>query len=332
MVKPTPYSDDPSRALRELVASGRFQDALELHRSTVDPAVQQRPEVQLLAATAATRLGELGMGVTLAETALERFRSRADSDGRMRAMNLIGAIAFEHGRLEEAERAFGDALHLARELDDSLMAARASNNLASVAHLRGHADLALSLYRSALLSYQRLGDRRGTAETYHNLGLTFRQLNEWADADSAALQAVRHAEQIGERSLLALAVMGRAETHVEGGELALAAQELDRAARLTAEAGDEIGGAEMGRLRALLALRQGDYESAAREAEAARATAERFGSALLQAECAAVAARTLHLIGRAADAEQRRIEAARIFGALGAAKLLERLGRDLTGP
>ena len=329
MTEPISYPDDPSRALRELVASGRFQDAMEWHSRVVDPAVQQRPEVQLLAATAATRLGKLGLGVTLAEAALERFRSRADGDGRMRAMNLIGAIAFEQGRLEEAERAFGNALQLARELDDSLMAARASNNLASVAHLRGQADLALSLYRSALLSYQRLGDRRGTAETYHNLGLTFRQLNEWADADSAALQAVRLAEQVGERSLLALAVMGRAETHVERGEPALAGSELDLATRLTVEAGDGIGHAEAGRLRALLALSQGDYESAAQEAESARLRAERLGSLLLQGECAAAAARALQQIGRVADAERRRDEAGRIFRALGAAKLLERLEQDL---
>ena len=169
-------SDDPSRQLRELVRSGRFREALEAHRAATDPSQRQQPEAELLAATAATRLGEFGTGVTLAESALERFRIRADADGRMRARNLLGAIAFEQGRLEEAERAFRDAVTLARELDDSQMSAHASNNLASIADLQGRAELALSLYRTALLGYQRLGDRRGTAQTYHNLALTFRQL------------------------------------------------------------------------------------------------------------------------------------------------------------
>ena len=84
----------------------------------------------------------------------------------MRATNLAGAIAFERGQLDEAERAFGEALELARRLGDRLIEARASNNLASVAHLRGRPEAALSLYRGALLSYQRLGDRRGAAETW----------------------------------------------------------------------------------------------------------------------------------------------------------------------
>jgi tetratricopeptide (TPR) repeat protein len=324
------HPEDPSRQLRELVASGRYQDALDLHRRETDQNVRQRPEVQLLAATAATRLGELRLGVTLAETALGRFQSRADNDGRMRSTNLIGAIAFEHGRLAEAERAFGEALRLARELNDSLTAARASNNLASVALLRGNADLALSLYRSALLAYQRLGDRRGTAETYHNLGLTFRQLSEFPDADGAALQAVRHAEQLGEQALMALAVMGRAETHIERGETALARPELDRAERLAKQSGDEIGGAEVGRIRALLAIREGDFQSAVTHAETARSIASHFASALLQGECAALAARALQRLGRMAESEERRGEAVRIFEALGATRFLERLESSLS--
>ena len=87
----------------------------------------------LLAATAATRLGELNEGSALAAQALTHFRSRGDWDGRMRAQNLLGAIHWERGQMAEAERVFGEALQLARQLSDSLMLARASNNLASVA-------------------------------------------------------------------------------------------------------------------------------------------------------------------------------------------------------
>jgi tetratricopeptide (TPR) repeat protein len=227
MTEPNPISDDPARELRQLVEAGRYREALDAHQRA-EPAARP-PELDLLAATAATRLGDFGTSVTLAESALEHFRARADSDGRMRAMNLLGAVAFEQGRLEDAERCFGEALELARVVEDTRMAANASNNLASVAHLRNRSDLALSLYRTALLAYQRLGDRRGTAQTYHNLGLTFRQQREWMDAEAAALQAVRHAEEVGEGGLMALAVMGRAEIHLDRAELDLARQELTRA-------------------------------------------------------------------------------------------------------
>lgn len=314
---------DPARELRQLVEAGRFREALDAHRRTEDP------EAELLAATAATRLGELSRGITLAEAALERFRVRADADGRMRALNLLGVIAFENGRLEDAERCLAEALELARLLDDTRMTANASNNLASVAHLRNRTDAALSLYRSALLSYQRLGDRRGTAQTYHNLGLAFRQQHDWSEADAAALQAVRHAEAVGEASLKALAAMGRAEIHIAQGALDLARPELDRAERLAQEAGDEVGLAELGRLRALCALREGNAEVAAVLALAVRDAARRLGILQLQAEALAAAALAFHRLGRPAEAAAHRDEALGLFGRLGASGLGQALTEEL---
>jgi tetratricopeptide (TPR) repeat protein len=316
-------SDDPARELRQLVETGRYRDALDAYQRS--GGIAGTPEAELLAATAATRVGDLGRAVTLAETALELFRVRADTDGRMRAMNLLGAIAFEHGRLDDAERCFGKALELARTLDDTRMAAHASNNLASVAHLQSRPDVALSLYRGALLAYQRLGDRRGMAQTYHNLGLAFRQREDWEDAEAAALQAVRHAEETGDGALLALAVTGRSEFHIERGELDLARQELVRAEKLSIQSHDEVGLAEARRLGALLALKVGKFEEAAGLALAARMVAEKLGILQMQAECAGLAAQALRGLGKAAEADGYRAEALGLFERLGATKLKQDL-------
>ncbi len=318
-----PAPEDPVRALRELLAEGRFQEALEVFQRSAGEGGRPTPTAQLLAATAATRIGDLATGASLAGEALERFRSRADDDGRMRAINLLGAINFERGRLDKAQECFTEALRLAHRLHDTLMAARASNNLASAVHLQGDLAGALNLYRSALLGFQRLGDRHYIAETYHNLGLTFRQAAEWREAESASEQAVRHAEVVGDRALMALTITGRAELRVHLGEVAQAFQELERAARLGEEAGDEIGVAEIGRIRALAALQQRDYGAAAREAETALGVATRFGSLLLAGECAAAAARAHRGLGRTELAERRREEALEGFRRLGAVRLLE---------
>lgn len=281
------------------------------------------PDVQLLAATAATRLGDLEHAASIATAALERFRSRADDDGHMRSSNLLGVIAFEQGFLDQAHQSFTVALAIARALKDTLMTARVCNNLASLADLRGSVQDALTLYRSALLSYQRLGDRRGTAESYHNLGIVFRQMGEWDDAESSAAQAVRHAEALGERSLMGIAVMGRAEIDLHRGELAMARQELGWAGRLARESGDELGLVEMKRLSALLDLESGRYEEAAAEAESARIAAVEMKAAVLQAECAAAAARAFKALGRSDLAEERRAEALKLFSTQGAQRRLD---------
>ena len=314
-----------AQVLRTLLAAGRFQDALERYRELEAGPEGRRPDVRLLGATAATRLGELAVGTGLAEEALRQFRTRGDWDGSMRSLNLLGAINFERGQMAQSESHFAEALRLARRLGDSLMLARACNNLASVAHLQGRPDEAAELYRAALLAYQRLGDRRGTAETYHNLGLAYRQAGEWLEAEDAAADAVRHAEVVGEPSLLALALTGRAELSVERGDPALAQRELERAARLALQAADEIGGAEVHRIQSLVALQQENWELALEHAEAARTTALAHDSAQLVAECAALAARALREMGRSDEAARLHREAEAGFRKLGAVTLLERL-------
>jgi tetratricopeptide (TPR) repeat protein len=322
------FADDATHELRELVRAGRFSDALDWYRSVEASPAGQRPDTQLLAATAATRLGDFPAAEALAGEALTQFRARGDADGRMRSLNLLGVIRFERGRLGEAEQSLAEALSIATQLGDSLTAARACNNLASAIHLRGRPDEAVSLYRGALLAYQRLGDRRGTAEAYHNLGLIYRQLGEWRNAEDAIGEALRHAELVGERGLLALATTGRAELMAERAELAQARHELEQAGRWAAEAGDEVGSAEVERVRALVAYKAGDFERALSHAEAAGATARAFDSAVLAAECAALGALALKRLGRLPAAEERRAEAEAGFRSLGALRLLDRLADD----
>lgn len=319
----TPTPDDPSAGFRVLLAEGRFKEALDEFRRLEGRPVP--PDVQLMAATAATRLGDLGLGAALAEASLERFRARADDDGRMRAQNLLGVIEFERGNLERAQYCFSDALQLAQALKDTLMTARACNNLASIADLQGDAPGALTLYRSSLLSYQRLGDRRGTAEAYHNLGIVFRQMGEWTDAESAANQAVRHAESLVERSLLGIAVMGRAEIGIHRGELEVARQQLSWAATLATESHDELGVIEVELLGAELALAEKHWETAFTRAENARQAAIQAKAAVLQAQCAALSARALQKLGRSSRADERRDEATRLFQSQGATRRLKEL-------
>jgi tetratricopeptide (TPR) repeat protein len=317
--------DDSAQTLRRFLVAGRFQEALDLHGLLAAGPDGRRADVQLLVATAATRLGDLATARALADSALQHYRRRGDWDGRMRSLNLLGAIHFERGEVTQADRYFAEALRLARQGGDDLMLARACNNLASVAHLQGRSDEAAELYRGALLAYQRLGDRRGLAETYHNLGLVYRLAGEWQEAENAAEDAVRHADVIGARGLLALALAGRAELSVERGDPTLAQRELERAGRYAFEAADEIGGAEVQRVKALAALRQEKWQPALEHAEAARLVALAHESAQLVAECAGIAARALRELGRDKEAAARRGEAEDGFRQLGATLLLERL-------
>jgi hypothetical protein len=68
--------------------------------------VSPDPAVLLSEATRQTRRGELQAGWQQAQAAFESYRTRGDRDGRMRTINLLGAIAWERGMMAEAELHF----------------------------------------------------------------------------------------------------------------------------------------------------------------------------------------------------------------------------------
>lgn len=331
---PSESPPDPSarpgawaNALEDMVARGRYADALETFRGLAE-AGREDPNVRLQAARAASYLGDLETARSLAATALASFDSRNDERGRMGALNLEGAIDFERGEYRAAGASFREAFELAVRVEDYRMIARSLNNLASIAFIEGRAPLAVNYYRSALLAYRRLRDYRGQAETFCNLGIVERLAGQYEAAERAYQDAVHHAGLDGDPYLLALAWTGRAELHLERGLLAGAARDLARADELAALAGDEIGRTEIGRIRALLALAEDKPSKAHVHAGETRERARRRGLRLIESECCAISARALKQLGEVREAESFRAKATAGLRALGARALLERFERD----
>lgn len=316
----TPVPEDGARRLEALLEAGRYQEVLTAYQA-LTTAGSNPPHLALTAAGAAARLGHFDLATTLTGTALEHFAAEGDRPSWGRALNLLGAIHFERGAIDQADACFEQALRLAQESNEVLLEARVANNRGTVADLRGRPDLALSLYRRALLAYQGLGHRRGIAETSHNLGITFAKLGALDDARQSSARAVAEAEALGERLLLALSLGGAGERSLERGDLALAEQALQRAAGLAEQADDGIMKPEVARLRAVLALRRKAYQEAYAEAEVARQGAEAAGSPLVRAEALVVLALALRALERTAEAETRRAEALVALESLGAVRL-----------
>lgn len=319
---------DPA-VLEPLHDAGRYREVVD-RILALDLAERRRvdPLVLLLGASSAARLGLLEQASEWAEPALEGFLVRSDEPGALRATNLMGAIDFECGRIHRSELRFANARRLARQLGDRLMVARTTNNLANIAHLRGQVERALRLYRSALTTYEAVGDCRGAAETLHNLALRFRQLGALRDASHAAEQGVLRAERCGLPALLALCLAGSAEIAVERQDYLGAREQLARAEALARSAGDHLLELEVRRLGARIALESGQPESAERAAAETRQEAEAQGAALVVAEATAIRSLALQALRRPEEAVAERERALEAFGRLGATDLVERFELD----
>ncbi|MGE0354341.1 MAG: tetratricopeptide repeat protein [Gemmatimonadales bacterium] len=313
--------------METLVAAGEFDAALRVYE-LANPVERRAPPVRLQAAGAAARMGRLDLALTHAFGALEGFRAQEEGEGLWRATNLAGGIALERGHLAEADAFFRDALRVAERLGDHTGVGRACNNLATVAHQQGRVEDAVRLYRRAAAAYAAPRDWRGLAETHHNLALVFRQAGREIEAIIETATAIRCASVLGDPSLQALALLGRAELYLMQDDPAGAERDILRASRLSRTAGDRLTALDADRLRALTALRANRPVEASDLADQAEADADRLGSLLLATECLMVSALARLALGLRAEAESCRSRVLTRLEQLGARLIRERFEQE----
>lgn len=239
--------------------------------------------------------------------------------------NLLGGIAFEQGKTDEAEARFEAAIRTARALGDAVLVARAANNLASIAHLRGKLTLATSLYQSALTVFEAAESSVGEAQTCHNLAILQRESGHSEEAAGFADRAVRAARRSGDFALESLTLAGRAEAALKRGDLDRARRDALAARRVARRAKDGLGLAEAARLSGAIALAEGHPTEALREARLGYQRAQAHGALQIATECAELAARACRMLQRIRQSRRFYRLAVDGYNSLGAGPALRRL-------
>src|SRR5206468_3055070 len=195
---PSDAQDDLTRRARELAAAGEWTEVVRLLAPPPSSAAWGS-ELQLLRAEALNRVGDARAARGWLEDVMPALVARGDRTSHRRALNLLGAACFFLGALDAASEAFSAALEMASRDEDLLILARATNNLGMIANLRGQHETALGHYRLAVPTYQRLGQRRGLAESYHNIAITYRDIGALDEADEYEPRAIDYAAEVAPR-------------------------------------------------------------------------------------------------------------------------------------
>jgi tetratricopeptide (TPR) repeat protein len=282
------------------------------------PEVRAHPELVTLLGEALLRThAPREASEFLAETGTMVRRS-GDRAASRKAINLEGAACFECGELDRAAERFHEALELGREDGDDLLFARATNNLGAIANLRGVPREALTLYHLAIPAYQRLGNVRGLAETYHNLAISFRDLGDARRTDECERRTLEFARQASDPHLAAMALVGLAELRLRTGDAVLASAEARRAVEEMSRIGDAKGEADALRLAGAAATAIGAYTEAESSLGRALLLSRERGFALIEAESLRVIAELAFVQADRARASTAASAALTIFDELGA--------------
>lgn len=313
---------------QRLAEKGHYQGLLEYLAPHEDDALERSPTLALLYGSAHARLGQDSRAVGWSEIALQLARDKGDRGIEARALNLLGAIALESGRLEEAATYFMRSLAVAEHSEDHATVGRCSNNLGIVSDQQGDYAKAVSWYRLALAAYQQAGLERGIVETHHNLAMTYLAEADYERALEEADRAVREADNLGDAALFALTLSGRAEIRVYDGDAAFARGEVERALFTHREIGDVVGEAQDLRILAMALEGVGEVAESESLLRDVISRAETLGRPHLAATAGRELAHLLLRTGRPGEARDAALAAKARFeqlGALAEASKLEQL-------
>jgi tetratricopeptide (TPR) repeat protein len=294
----------------------------------LDPhAVAGDAELRVLLGESLVRTGQERAALRWLESILPSLVGGREAALYRRALNLLGVAAFALGDLDASHAAFTEALACATQADDVLLLARTSNNLGAIANLQARHESALLHYRMALPAYQRLGQRRGLAETYHNLAITYRDLGSLSEADEHERRAIDYAAGDVAPRVAAMGRIGRAEVALRRGDPQLAEETARRAAEKLEDLNDPLNEADAYRLVGTACTAMERFTDAHASFERALSIAASRGHAIVEAETRRDRA---DAFARMHDDERARSDAAvaiAIFRRLGAVKEVEALER-----
>ncbi|MBI4499971.1 MAG: tetratricopeptide repeat protein [Gemmatimonadetes bacterium] len=316
--------------IQKLAETGRHAAVAEQLGALPVEELEQSPTLALLFGISQARVGRHELGKRWVTVGLEAARARSDQTIEARALNVLGAIAFEQGQVEEAFGYFTRGLAKAERLGDRGTVGRCSNNLGAIASLRGQYGRAVGSHTMALAAFQQVGHRTGVAETLQNLAMAYREQNDLATALETDERAVQEATAAGDLALAATIESGRAEIRLLAGDADVAMVGVQRALAVHRDLGDVAAEAEDLRVLAAAMVSLGELTKGEATLRDVIGRATKLNRPLLAAQAERDLARLLHDRQRDREAEDLARRARSRFETLGAVVEVRRLDELLT--
>jgi predicted ATPase len=294
-------------------ATGRLEeeiDAEETRLRLVDYYVQLAEDLEprLFQTTAMRSVGEDEDNL---RTALSLAHDR-DPEAMLRLAGALWRFWYLRVQIAEGRRWLEEALANTPDVPSSTRA-RAFRGLAALEARAGNDDAAVPPLEKALAVYRVLSDDDGVARCLNNLGAVAAHRLDFDEATRLYEEALAIGRRLAERGTgpgVAHPLMNLAEITLERGDLSAARRLAEDAMANAQHANDAAVIAQAGTVLAWIAVRDGQYDEAARLLRDALAIAHDLGVRYVGG--------TLLLVALIAASRGQEMEAARLWGAIAA--------------
>jgi tetratricopeptide (TPR) repeat protein len=303
---------------RLLAMLGRLEEAETAFKAALDISQAQSDQrMQSIIVLALSgmhgRGGDWAGAIQLGERSLALAESAGYHEGRADALLSTGFFAFEQGDWHGAVARLRAALAIATEHGHEVQRARILGNLAIMYNARGRPEQAIDLYRESIDTFDRLDKPLDVARGLSNLGFSYHSLAQYDRALACyreALDRLGRTGDVRERGLLYLHI---AETSLAQGDVSTARENCTLAARRFARLGFDLGIADVDRVYAGVAIREGRWQVAERYLREALSVYQEHGDQLNIAETHEELSKLLEERGHSAQAEEELSRSRLIF-------------------
>jgi putative nucleotidyltransferase with HDIG domain len=232
------------------------------------------------------------------------------------ALNALANFDFESGDMEAAREKFYRALELGGASAE--LRGRTEQNLGVLANTQGALAEALAHYQRSLGAFESIGDERGCAIAYHNLGMVSADRELWDDADRYFRRSLDMAQAIGDIHLQGLGLLNHAEVYLARQHYDQARQNAEIALGIFDQLGSRLDKADAYKVIGRVYRETGRHALAESRLRSAVELAVSTGSILSEAEASRELALLYQGMGRNQEALRLLNAAHRLFGRIDA--------------
>jgi putative nucleotidyltransferase with HDIG domain len=252
----------------------------------------------------------------LCQRSYQTATDMGDSVLAAEALNALAGFDFEAGSIVEAREKFYRALELGKASAE--LRGRTEQNLGILANIQGRLAEALAHYQRSLTAFESIGEERGCAIAYHNLGMVSADRELWDDADRYFRRTLEIAQNIGDVHLQGLGLLNHAEVHIARQRYEQAQTNAENALAIFDRLGARLDKADAYKVIGRVYRETGRNMLAESRLRSAIDLAVSTGSILSEAEATRELALLYQSMGRNQEALRYLNAAHRLFGRLDA--------------
>ncbi|MBN1878584.1 tetratricopeptide repeat protein [bacterium] len=208
------------------------------------------------------RKGNFDQAVTFQQKAAQLASNGFSPELEAHALNNLGVISIETGRLEEAETYLHKAIECLQVMWEPLLEGHIYNNLGVIYCIKGQPDAGCMEFQRALFCRDQAKDRNGFAETIHNLGLTFVEMNRLDDAEDYLDRALVIARELGRLQSIGNILLAKSELFLRKRDVVIGRRLAQEAMKSLRQMDDSLGVADAMRLMAEAEFQDGNLKHA----------------------------------------------------------------------